>query len=338
MLYKSSSGDKEIATMPLSYAKNALNKLLRTEPERTAEIEALQIHVDRLSAEAEAKALAGPSKAVIGHNNPPEPITGIDKFEARAAEIAAKTDGGRTAIETHADDLLIEAANWGDGVAIETDGQAAAVGKLLRDLQAAGALVDDNAAKEKKPHNDAVTEIATWQNGYTAKGLKKTPDGKLTKAIAAMGRLSAAWLQKAENERKAREKAAADAALAAAQEAIALRIEAKETTDLSVMDRAEDALAGAKALLHQAEAVAKEKVRVDAGEGIRAVTLRSVWTAQPTGELGCWGLAYGHYKTNPEFMAEFHALIQRWADRDARTEATRVRGIPGFSIIEERIV
>lgn len=327
MLYKSSKGDKEIATMPLSYAKNALNKLLRTEPERTAEIEALQAHVDKLSADAEAAALAGPTprEAVMGDNGPPE-------------ELPPPKMDGRTAIETHADDLLIEAANWGDGVAIENDGQAAAVGKLLRDLQAAGALVDENAAKEKKPLNESLTEISTWQNGYTAKGLKKTPDGKLTKAIAAMGRLSAAWLQKAENERKAREKVAADAALAAAQEAIALRTEAKETTDLSVMDRAEDALAGAKALLHQAEAVAKERVRVDAGEGFRAVTLRSVWSAQPTGEPGCWGLAYGHYKTNPEFMAEFHALIQRWADRDARTEATRVRGVPGFNFTEEKVV
>jgi len=30
MIYKSSSGDKEISTMPLSYALNALRKLERT--------------------------------------------------------------------------------------------------------------------------------------------------------------------------------------------------------------------------------------------------------------------------------------------------------------------
>lgn len=333
MLYKSSKGDVEISTMPLSYALNAMRKLQRTEPERTAEIEALKAHTDKLAAEAEAAALnpesrdASSDRMGIGGNNPPEAI-----------EEPAKELNGRTAIDTHVADLLTEAGNWADGVAIESDGQAAAVGKLHRDLQTAAALVKDNATAEKKPHTEAVAEIQAWQNGYVASGLKGTPDGKLTKAIAATGRLSAAWLKKLDDERKAREKEAADAALAAAQEAIALRAEAKESSDLAVMDKAEDKLADAKALLKQAESVAKEKVRVDGGEGARALSLRTIYHARSTGEPGCWALAYGHYKTNPEFMAEFHALIQRWADRDARTEATRVRGIPGFRIDEEKVV
>lgn len=329
MMYKSSKGDKEIASMPLPYAKNALNKLVRDEPERKAEIDALQEHVDRLTAEAEANAPGGGNdanpRAVIGGNNPPE-------------ETPAPKVDGRAAIDTHVADLLTEAANWADGAAIENDGQAAAVGKLHRDMQTAVALVKDNATTEKKPHNEAIAEIQAWQNGYVASGLKGTPDGKLTKAIAATGRLSAAWLQKAEDERKAREKAAADAALVAAQEAMALRAEAKEATDLAVMDRAEDALAGAKALLREAEGVAKEKVRVDAGEGQRAMTLRSIYHAELIDAPNSWALAYGHYKQNPEFMAEFHGLIQRWATRDARIEATRVRGIPGFTIREEKVV
>jgi len=327
MIYKSSSGDKVIADMPLSYARNALGKLQRTEPERTAEIEALQAHVNDLTAKAEAAALnPEPRDAVMGDNGGP------------ALEEKAPKPSGRAAIETHADDLLVEAGNWGDGTAIENEGQAAAVGKLLRDLQAAAALVKDNATAEKKPHNEAVTEIQTWQNGYIAKDLKGTPDGKLTKSIAVIGRLNVAWLNKAEEARKAEEQAAAAAAFAAAQEAIALRTEAKETTDLAVMDKAEDALAGAKALLRTAETVAKEKVRVDAGEGQRAVTLRSIWHAELIDAPDSWARAYGHYKTNPEFMAEFHGLIQRWARRDARTEATRVRGVPGFNFREEKVV
>lgn len=326
MIYKSSSGDKVIADMPLSYAKNALNKLLRTESGRADEIDALQAHVDGLIAKAEAAALnPEPREAVIGDNGGP------------ALDEKAPKPTGREAIDTHVADLLTEAANWADGVAIENEGQAAAVGKLHRDMQTAAALVKDNATAEKKPHNEAISEIQAWQNGYVASGLKGTPDGKLTKAIAATGRLSAAWLQKAEDERKAREKEAADAALAAAQEAIALRTEAKETTDLAVMDKAEDALAGAKALLRTAETVAKEKVRVDAGEGQRAVTLRTIYHAEVIAPNG-YALAYGHYKQNPEFMAEFHGLIQRWATRDARIEATRVRGIPGFAIREEKVV
>lgn len=321
MKYKSSKGEIEISTMALSYAKNAMNKLIRDEPSRTAEIDALRQHVEAIEA---TEPTPNPNTGIGGNNPPPE-------------EAMPKIDG-RTAIEVHIDGLLTEAANWADGAAIENEGQASTVATLHRSLQQAAALVDDNAAQEKKPLNDAVNEIAAWQNGYTAKGLKKTPDGKLTKAIAATGRLSAAWLTKLDEERRAREKEIADKAFAAAQEAAAARAEAKETTDLAVMDRAEDAIAGAEALIREARSVAKEKPRVDSGEGFRAMTLRSVWHADLIDAPDSWALAYGHYKKNPEFMAEFHALIRRWVERDARTEATRVIGVPGFKFREERIV
>ena len=64
MMYQSSKGPVEIDTMPLSYAKNALNKLRRTEPERTAEIEALDAHVTKLAAAATEESLN--PRAVIG--------------------------------------------------------------------------------------------------------------------------------------------------------------------------------------------------------------------------------------------------------------------------------
>lgn len=320
MKYKSSKGEIEISTMVLSYAKNAMNKLIRDEPSRTAEIDALRQHIEALEA---VEPTANPNTG-IGGNNPP------------AEEAMPKIDG-RAAIEAHVDGLLTEAGNWADGAAIENDGQAATVATLHRSLQQAASLVDDNAAKEKKPHNDAVNEIAVWQNGFTAKGLKKTPDGKLTKAIAATGRLSAAWLTKLDEDRRAREKEIADKAISAARDASEARAEAMETTDLAVMDRAEDALAGAEALLREAKAVAKEKVSVDTGDGFRAMHLRSVWHADLIDAPNSWALAYGHYKQDPEFMAEFHALIRRWAERDARTEATRVRGVPGFNFREEKV-
>lgn len=326
-IYNGSKGPVEISTMNGKHAATAAAKLRREAPERAAEIAALDAHAEKMAAEYEVRQVdtdANP-RAIVGGNNPPP-------------DEAPVAPTGREAIEAHADDLLTEAANWADGVAIENDGQAEAVGKLYRDMQAAASLINDHAAEEKKPHNDALTEIGLWQNGYTAKEKKTIPDGKLTKAIAALGRLQAAWLQKQEDERRAREKAAADAALAAAQEAMALRAEAKETTDLAVMDRAEDALAGAKALLREAEVVAKEKPRVAAGEGQRAVTLRTIYHARLIDAPGSWGAAYGHYKQIPEFMAEFHALIQRWADRDARNEAARLRGVPGFNFVEEKVV
>jgi hypothetical protein len=322
MLYQSSKGAVDIDTMPLTYAANALVKLRRTDPERSAEIEALQAHVDKL-------ADTNP-RVVIGGNNPPEelPATG---------DPAPELDG-REAIETHVADMLSEAANWADGVALINQGQADDVGRLHRQLQQAAGLVDEAATKEKKPHNDAITEIAAWQNSFTAKGLKKTPDGSLTKAIMATGNLSAGWLRKMDDDRREREKLAADAANKAAQEAIAARTEARTSTDLEVIDRAEDALAMAESLIREAKGVASERVMVGGGEGMRAVTLRSVWHAEVSAEDGGWGSAYGFFKQDAEFMAEFHALIQKWADRAVRTEATRLRGVPGFNFIEEKVV
>ena len=319
MIYKSSSGDKEIATMPLSYALNALRKLERTEPERRAEIAALKDHTDRLIAENTAKSLnPEPREPVMGDNGGP-PIED------------AKPEG-REAIEIHVDDLLTEAGNWADGVALERQEQADAVGKLQRMLQEAAKMVDDRAAVEKKPLQDAVAKVGDWQNGYTAKGLKKTPDGKLTKAILATSNLTTGWLRKQEAERKAlADKLAMDAAKAA-QDAIAQRQEAKESTDIEVMDKAEDALAAAKALIAQADGAAKEKVKAVAGDGYRAITLRSIWDAEVTN----YAQAYAHYKTNPEFMDEFFALIRKYADRDAKNEATR-RTIPGIIWHEKKV-
>lgn len=320
--YNSSKGPLEIATMPLSYARNARKKLQVNEPERTAEIEALSAHVEALEAAATAKALEGdpaPREAVMGDNGGPP----IDE--------PAPALSGREAIEAHVADLLSEAANWADGFVIENQEQADAVGRLLRKLQQAAKLVDDAAADEKRPLNDAIAKIAEWQNSYTSKGKKTIPDGKLTKAMLAVGNMSTAWLRKLDDERWEREKEAAEAAAKAAQEAIAAREEAKVSTDLAAMDKAEDLLSGAKALIKQAEGVAKERVAVGGGDGTRALGLRSHWSAK----VENYALAYSHYKQNPEFMADFHALIDRWADRDAKNEATR-RTIPGVAWKEEK--
>lgn len=319
MMYLSSKGPVAIDTMPFTYANNALSKLRRESPERIEEIAALEKHVASLdTGDGENP------RAVIGDNNPPE-------------ETPAEKVEGRAAVEIHVADLLTEAKNWADGVPLVNQEQANEVGKLHRMLEQAKNLVDDTADEEKKPLNEAIKKVADWQNGFTAKGKKTIPDGSLTKAHMATGRLTAAWLLKLDNERKEREKATADKAAEAAKAAIAEREEAKTSTDLGAMDRAEDSLALAKSLLREAGGVSKERVS-SGGGGYRAVTLRSVYHADSTGEAGCWGAAYGHYKQYPEFMEEFHALIQSWADRDARNEATRARGVPGFNFREEKVV
>lgn len=322
MLYQSSKGTVEIDTMPLPYAQNALNKLLRSGPGRAAEIEAIEAHVAKLAASEGGN--ANP-RAVLGDNNPPP-------------DEPAPTLKGRAQIDIHVADLLTEARNWADGVAIVDQTQADAVGRLHRLLQQAAALVDDAATEEKRPLNEAINKIAEWQNAYTARGLKKTPDGTLTKALIATGNLSAAWLRKQDDERRAREAVAAAAALAAVQTAIAARTEAKESADLAVIDRADDALAVAEALIRDAKGVANERVQSGGGDGLRAMSLRSAWRAEISSEEGAWAKAYSHFKQQPEFMTEFRALIQRWADRAVRTEATRLLGVPGFNFIEDKVV
>jgi hypothetical protein len=319
MIYQSSKGAVEVSTMPLSYAKNALNKLRRTEPERTEEIDAIAAHVEALEAEATAKSLAGDGanpRAVVGGNNPPPD------------DPAPKLDG-RAAVDAHVADLLAEARNWADGAAIENQDQADAVGRLHRMLQQAVGLVDGAATEEKRPHNKAIDEIATWQNGYTAKGLKKTPDGSLTKAVLATTNLSGAWLRKLDDERRERERVAAEAARAAARDAITIREEAKASTDLEAMDKAADALADARALLREAEGVAKEKVRVGGGDGFRAMSLRSVWSAEITDKRAA--LLY-FLNTHRD---RFDQLAQTLADEAARNEATR-RPTPGVVFHEEK--
>lgn len=128
--------------MPLRYASNALAKLRREAPERTAEIDALAAHCAKLEADQDEN-----PRAVIGGNNPPEETpeaVGVPKWDA---------------VKIHMDDLLTEAANWADGVEIINQDQADTVGKLKQDLTDAANLADTARVAEKKPLDDQITEI-----------------------------------------------------------------------------------------------------------------------------------------------------------------------------------
>ena len=313
MQYQSSKGPVEIATMPLSYAKNARNKLQRNEPERTAEIEALTAHVEKLEAEATEQNLN--PRATIGGNNPPPETT----------DEPDPTPEWET-IRIHLDDLLTEAANWADGVEIINEDQADAVARLKQDLQQGAATAETARVAEKKPLDEKIAEIQDRYNAYIAP-LKNRKPGSVSKAVQALGNLLTAWLNKQDEERRAREAVAAEVAAKAAAEAIEARAEAKETTDLEMMDRAEDKLAEAEALLRQAKGVASEKVQ--ARGSVRAVGLRSYWHAEITDSKA----ALIHYINHNR--EAFNALVQELADKDARHEATR-RAIPGVKFHETK--
>lgn len=314
MQYQSSKGPVEISAMPLSYAKNAMNKLIRGEPDRTAEIDALRAHVEALEAEAIDKNLN--PRAAIGGNNPPEEVS-----EAVAAELA---DWG--AIKIHLDDLLSEAGNWADGVEITSQGQADAVARLKQDLQQGATLAENMRVAEKKPLDDQITEIQDRYNAYIAP-LKNKKPGSVSKATQALGNMLTSWLTKLDDERREREREAADKAAQAAAEALAAHTEAKTATDIEIIDRAEDKMATAEALLKQARGVSTEKVRVQGST--RAIGLRSYWLAEITDSRA----ALLFYIS--ENRAEFDALVLEMANRDAKTEAGR-RPVPGVKWVEDR--
>ena len=311
MQYQSSKGPVAIDTMPLSYAKNALNKLRRTEPERTAEIEALDDHVTKLTDEATQNALN--PRAQIGGNEPPP-----------EAEIKPEWE----AVKIHMDDLLTEAANWADGTQIENQEQADKVGKLRQLLQDSAKLADKARVEEKKPLDDKITEIQDRYNAYTAP-LKNKKPGSVSKAVQALGNLLTPWLNKLEAEKRAREDAARKEAEDKQAAALAARQEAKKADDLSKMDQADDLLAQAEEAASALKSVEREKVQAK-GE-FRAIGMRSYWSAELNPGEG--GKALVHYaKAQPDRVKSF---LQTLADEDVRRG---MREIPGFTITEDRKV
>lgn len=327
MLYKSSKGDLEIATMPLRYASNALAKLKREEPTRAAEIEALEDHCAALQ-------LGGDDdnpRAVMGDNKPPEetPVTGFDKFEARAkaaddAVIEPKWD----AVKIHMDDLLTEARNWADGDGIDTQDKADAVGKLRQLLQDAANLADTARFAEKAPFDKQVAEIQDRYNAYIAPMKNKTP-GSVSKAVTALGNLINGWLNKLDAEKKAREDAARKIADEAAAKALEAHKAAAISTDLDAIDEATALMDAADNAARELRSVEREKVQVQGA--FRAVGLRSYWRAELIEGQG--GVALKHYaQTHPERVKAF---LQSLADQDVVNGA---RAIPGFNIIEDKRV
>ena len=309
--YKSSKGPLAIDAMPLRYANNALAKLRRDAPERVEEIDAIAAHVAKLEAEGDD------APAPIGDNGGP-PIV-------EPAEIAPAS---WEAIKAHMDDLLTEAGNWADGVAITSQEQADNVGRVRQLLQDAARIADKARVEEKDPLDKAIAEIQDRYNAYIAP-LKNRVPGSISKAASALGNMLTEWLNKLEADKRAREKIAADAAAKAAAEALAAHAAAQASTDIATIDKAEDLIADAEAMLKHAKGVSKEKVQVQ-GE-YRAISMRSYWTAEMIENGGADALRH-YMKVKPDRLKSF---LQTLADEDVRNG---LRAIPGFLVTEERKV
>lgn len=316
MMYQSSKGAVEIDTMPLSHAKNALNKLRRGEPERVAEIEALDAHVSKLEAVALARNTEPmPREAVIGDNGPPD-----DEEQALEPKWEA--------IRIHLDDLLSEAANWADGAAVLDQSQADTIATLRQRLQDAANLADKARVAEKKPLDEAIGEIQDRYNAYIAP-LKNKKPGSVSTATAALGNLLTGWLNKLEAEKQAREIAAREEADRIAGAALQAHQAASGSTDLAAIEEAGALMAQAEQAEITARTVEREKVQAR-GE-VRAIGMRSYWHAAPIEGQG--GKALVHYaQRQPERVKAF---LQQLADEDVRAG---IRSIPGFTVTQERKV
>lgn len=258
----------------------------------------------------------------VGGNFPPEPTPELEG--ATTAPEQPDPLAPYKAIKVHCDDLNVEAKNWLDGKAIESQAQADEVAKLLGMLREAQGTAEDARKKEAEPVDKAKAEIQTRYNALI--GETKTVTGSVVRAITACKAALAPWLQKLEDEKRAKElalqkeaeekaKAAADAARAASGH----DLEAQEAAEALVKDAIDAQRTANRASNDHARA---------SGGGYRAVGLRSVWTPALTNA----GDALKHYAArNPD---ELKAFLLGLAQADVRAG---IRTIPGFAVTETKV-
>ena len=169
--------------------------------------------------------------AVIGHNNPPDPID--------------------DALGPYAD-IIAESENWLDGQKVETEAQMKAADVLLKGIKSARKAVDEARDLSTKPLHDAwKTEVARWKPTQDdldrlAKGLIALLDDFKRKLAAEKeaARKEAerlAW----EETRKAQEAARlADAGNIEATRAAAAQMEAAEEAQRKAAEAAKDTVKG----------------------------------------------------------------------------------------------
>jgi len=239
-------------------------------------------------------------RAIIGANNPPDPFA---------------------AIKAHVDDLMVEARNWADGAAIESQDQADTVARLIDDFRGAQKAADDARKEEAKPFDDGKAAVQTKYAELLAE--TKTQTGAIPRALAALKATLTPWLQMQEAARQEAARIAREEADRKAREA-AEALRASDVTNLAEREAAEDLVAAAEAASREAAAIATDKAQAR-GDG-RAIGLRRSYRAVMTNRRE----ALLHYaQARPD---DIGALLKRLADIDVREGK---RAIPGFDVIEE---
>ena len=236
-------------------------------------------------------------RAVAGGNHPP-----VDPYDAWRA---------------HIDDLRTEASNWLDGSAITSQAEADAVSKLLDAFRKAGKDADKARADEKRPHDDAAKVVQSkW------KPLLDTAD---TCADTCKKVLSP-WLQKLEEEQRAKAEEARRVAEAEAQKA-AEAMRASDGTNIDAREQAEAQVRSAKLAEEAAKRAEGQKAHATGGE--RAIGLRTYYTPVMVDRKA----ALLHYlATDPDAVVAF---LEGLAKADVQRG---LRQIPGFEVNPEKRV
>lgn len=213
------------------------------------------------------------------------------------------------------DTLNVEANNWLDGEAIETQGQADDVSKLLDEARKAKKEADDARKVEAKPFDDGKAEV---QARYKPLLTKADTIADLCKKLLAPF-LAKQEAEKRDAERKAREEAEAKAVAAQAA------YKAAKDTDLAAREEAERLIEDAKIAERVAAKAAKD--RGAAKGGTRAVTLRTHYEPEIT-DLR----EFGRYAWN-EHPAEMREFLDHLA---RKLILAGKRELPGVTIHKQQ--
>lgn len=232
-------------------------------------------------------------RAVEGGNNPPAP----DPYEAHRINI---------------EDLVLEARNWADATAVETEAQADEIARLVEELRLAVQAADASRIEENKPFDNGKAAVQAKYNLLIAD--TKTQTGSAVRAMAALKATEKPFRDKQEADKRALAEAARAEAQRVANEAAAALREAQDG-DLLAQEAAE-------ALATQAAQAARDAT---AAEKDKAPGLRKTWTPVLTDKRA----AILHYmNAQPDAFVE---LVERLAVVDVREGK---RQIPGFDVRE----
>jgi hypothetical protein len=311
--YNGSGGPVPILTMNYPHLKAAHAKLVRdgfpasrqdevdAMAARLAELDALPTDADRINATKIERGDEGagkvPAPAAAGHNLPPTP----DSFDA---------------IRVHIEDLYSEAKNWLDGEPIATQAQADEVSRLLGMIKEAERIADDTRKRENEPFDAGKAAVQAKYAPLISD--TKSVRGKTVLAREACQRALTPWLVAQEQERQRAAQAARDEADRLAAEARA----AAQSADLSVVEKAEDIFADAKATEREASALERDRAAAGGGEYRRTILRDHFVPILEDGQLALRHL----WSTR---RADLEAFALKCAEEAVRAG---VRTIPGFRV------